>query len=137
MEKEFSRNTVDKAKNICEYLGVPVVEYSSPNSRELFDICERAFKRESLQYGFTLHGSFENSNDEAVCVCYNDSMPERVQAVVLLHELGHVLMEQWEKPQEQRKKIGEIEQGEFFAEMFACIMTALSVANINTKAVKA
>lgn len=38
-------------------------------------------------------------------------------------------MEDWGNT--DKIKIGEMEKGEFFAEMFACMMTALNISNSN------
>ncbi len=134
---EFSQKIVDKTKKLCRYLGVPVLKYTSPRSKIFFDICGEPFEKNLLHYGFTCYLPPQNESGDNTVVLYNDTVSEREQAMVLLHELGHVLMELWEMPEEQRKTIGDMEQGEFFADMFACIMMALSISDIDVKAVAA
>ncbi len=130
---DFSRKTINNTKNICEYLGVPVAKYSSPNTKPILNAVKASFGQNFTRYGFTLYIPPCDEHSKKSIICYNDSKPERVQAVTLAHELGHVLMEEWDTPTEERTKIGEMDKGEFFAEMFACIMMALNVMNIKTE----
>lgn len=118
MKIEFSQGIKNKVRRIYKRLGIPCFKINSPDGKEYIQVLGVA-GNDGFNSGITYHDS------DGTLIGYNDSEPIHKQAVVLLHELGHALLNTWDKQDET--PICKMEKGEFFADMFACIMTALEL----------
>lgn len=115
------RALLDTAKKLCRDNGFPLFQYSSPQGETLADALGLDLKTKR-PLGITI-----NSKGGNAFILYDSEISERQQATVILHELGHAFMKDWNI--EEHAKVGEVGKNELLADIFSCVMLALYITN--------
>lgn len=107
---------IDLIHLFCRKNGIGLAPYSkSKKKRELLGL-----EGITNKYAGAVYKRGKN-----ICIFYDDKCDNLSILHVLLHELGHILTNDFENIDIESKPIGMLEHCEFTAEVFACMVSAL------------
>ena len=102
--------------------------YRQADKRKL-NVKANMFINELIGLSEKYNGFIYRYNDLCL-IAYDDTMNDTSQELTALHELGHLLLEHWDSKdsvKRMKQTVGEMQIGEFMADMFACVVTALKM----------